>query len=294
MQTNNGIHCKISCNEQFRRFLFFGTEFGSLFKQVQQLLALDKEFVLKYKDIEGDLITLSSDEELACALNYSDGVILRLVAVSVDEISPVTQGSDVPVHHFPCARRGWGRRGGRRCSRKDMHGGWRHEMVKAKLISKRDYFKSLLDEIEKATEKTPEQQQQVFKLQKKLKKIEYRIEGGREKHYAKWEDKAEKRNQKMDKKMQKREKKGRFLSEETQTQIALLKSQIDLIKPEMKEVRNQIKAKKEALKEATTTGADPQLLLTEISGLKETRTLQKSQVRPLKEKIRELKYAASC
>jgi len=293
MQTNNGIHCKISFNETFRRFLFVGTEFGSLFKQAQQLLALDKEFVLKYKDNEGDLITLSSDEELACALNYSDGTVLRLVAVRVDEKAPETQGSDVPGHHFPCGRRGFGRRG-RRCSRKEKHDGWGHEMVKAKLISKRDYFKSLLDEIEKATEKTPEQQQQVLILQKKLKKIECRIEGGREKHCAKWEAKAEKREQKMEKKMHKREKKGqaRVLSEETQTQIALLKSQIDLIKPEMKEVKKQIKSKKAALKEATETGADPQLLLTEISGLKETRTLQKSQVRPLKEKIRELKYAS--
>jgi len=72
----------------------------------------------------------------------------------------------------------------------------------------------------------------------------------------------------------------------------LLKSQIDVIKPEMKEIKNQIKTKKEALKEARANGTDPQLLLMEISSLKETRNLQKSQVRPLKEKIRELKYAS--
>jgi len=287
MQTNNGIHCKISCNAQFRRFLFFGTEFSSLFKHIQQLFALDKEFVLKYKDIEGDLITLSSDEELACALNYSDGTILRLVAAPVGENAPVSQGYDVPAHHFPLARRGCGRRG-RRCSRKDMHGGWGNETFEAKLISKRDYFKSLLDEIEKVPEKTPEQQRQVLHLQKKLKKIECRIEGRREKHSAKWAAKAEKRRQKIEK-----GKAHDGLSEETQTQIALLKSQIDLIKPEMKEVKNQIKAKKAALKEATATGADPQLLLMEIVGLKVTKSLQKkSQVRPLKEKIRELKYGS--
>jgi len=196
MQTNSGIHCKVSYNSQFRRFLFDGTEFSSLFKQVQKLLDLDKEFVLKYKDNEGDLITLSSDEELACAFNYSDGTILRLVAATNDEKAPVSQESGVPAHHFPCGRRVYGRRGGRRGSRKDMHGEWGHEMIKAKMISKRDYFKSLLDEIEKVTEKTPEQQQEVFRLQNKLKKIECRIEGRREKHCAQWADKSEKKKAK--------------------------------------------------------------------------------------------------
>jgi len=100
----------------------------------------------------------------------------------------------------------------------------------------------------------------------------------------------------MEKRMRKREKKDKrpvhLLSEETQTQIATLKSQIDLLKPGMKEVKGQIKAKKEALKEAKATGGDPRQLLKEILVLKETRDVQKSQVKPLKQKIRELKYAS--
>jgi hypothetical protein len=76
-----------------------------LFAQVQQLLALDKEFVLKYKDTDGDLITLTSNEELACALNYSNGDLLRLVVVLKDNVS-VTSDSDVPVCGFPCAMHG--------------------------------------------------------------------------------------------------------------------------------------------------------------------------------------------
>jgi len=109
------IHCKVNIDDQFRRFLFVGTEFSSLFSQVQQLLALDKEFVLKYKDTDGDLITLTSNEELACALNYSDGNLLRLVAVPKDQ-APLTADSDVPIcsRGFPCAMRG------RRCH------GWEH------------------------------------------------------------------------------------------------------------------------------------------------------------------------
>jgi len=60
----------------------------------------------------------------------------------------------------------------------------------------------------------------------------------------------------------------------------------------MKEVKSQIKAKKDALKEAKATGSDPNQLLKEILGLKETRDAQKMQIKPLKQKIRELKYAS--
>jgi hypothetical protein len=308
------IHCKVSCNDQFRRFLFVGTEFSSLFSQVQQLLALDKEFVLKYKDNEGDLITLASNEELACALNYSEGNILRLVALPKD--APVTTESDVPVcsREFLCGRRG---RGGRFHGRGyghhghgygayqggPMHGGCGSDMFKAKWQSKIDYFKSQLNELEKVPEKTPEQQQEVLRLQKKLKKFESILEGGWEKkgkHGAKWEDKQgakwEKKKHKIEKRMRKKEQKNKRpvhqLSEETRIQIATMKSQIDMLKPPMKEVKSQIKAKKDALKEAKETGRDPNQLLKEVLALKETRDAQKIQIKPLKQKIRELKYAS--
>jgi len=187
-----------------------------LFSQVQQLLALDKEFVLKYKDIEGDLITLASNEELACALNYSDGNILRLFTVPKD--TPAVSGVPDCSRDFPCARR--------------VRGGRCHPR------------------------------------------------GGR-------------RHQKMEKRMRKGERKRTSpLSEETKTQIATLKSQINLLKPAVKEVKIQIKAKKDALKETKATGGDPHQLLKEILVLKETRDAQKSQVKPLKQKIRELKYAS--
>jgi len=139
-------------------------------------------------------------------------------------------------------------------------------------------------------------------MQKKLKKFESILEGGwekkdkRGKNCGKWEAKKEKKRQKMEKRMRKREKKDKRpihqLSEETQTQIATLKSQIDLIKPVMKEVKSQIKAKKDALKEVKATGGDTNQLLKEILVLKETRDAQKMQVQPLKQKVRELKYAS--
>jgi len=296
------IHCKVSCNDQFRRFLFVGTEFSSLFAQVQQLLTLDKEFVLKYKDTDGDLITLTSNEELACALNYSDRDLLRLVVVPKDN-APVTSDPDVPVCGFPCAKRGrchghfHGRHG-----REHMHGGWGPEMFKARLTAKRDFFNSQLDELEKVPEKTPEQQQEVLRLQMKLKRIESRLERGWEKkemkgkRCGKWADKMEKRRQKMEKRMRKKEQKDKCstqnLSIETQTQIAMLRSQIDLLKPAMKEVKSQISTKKDALKEAKATGGDPHQLIKELLVLKEKRRAQKNEVKPLKQKICELKYAS--
>jgi len=283
------IHCKVSFNEQFRRFLFVGTEFGSLFSQVQQLLALDKEFVLKYKDIEGDLITLSSDEELACALNYSDGIVLRLTAVPLGKETE-TVDTDGP-RWCPGGRRGGrGGRGRGRCGR----GSWGPEKRKEKLLSKQNFFKSILDELEKLPEKTPEQQQQIAALQKKLKKIEFHLEGaGEHAHSAKWAVKAEKRKKKFEKRMQKGEKGPRpALSEETQMQIALLKSQIDVLKPGLKEIKTQLKTKKAALKEGQVTGVDPRQLLQEIAELKEKKKEKRSQVMPLQAKIRELKKAA--
>jgi len=67
---NQNVHCKVSCNGELRRFLFTGTEFSSLSDQIRKILNLtDKEFVLKYKDDEGDMITLSTSNELAFAVS---------------------------------------------------------------------------------------------------------------------------------------------------------------------------------------------------------------------------------
>jgi len=72
IESNNiqNVHCKIACDGELRRFLFTGTEFSSLSDQIRKILNLtDKEFVLKYKDDEGDMITLSTTNELAFAIS---------------------------------------------------------------------------------------------------------------------------------------------------------------------------------------------------------------------------------
>jgi len=88
MNTNNsynGIHYKIAHQKQFRRFLFFGTDYLSLYNHVKTVLCLEKPFVLNYTDNDGDLVIVSSDAELIYAISLAGGNILRL---SIDDYSP--------------------------------------------------------------------------------------------------------------------------------------------------------------------------------------------------------------
>jgi len=308
-----GIHCKVSCNDQFRRFLFVGTEFCSLFARVQQVLSLNKEFVLKYKDNEGDLITISSNEELTCALRYSAGSILRLTAVPEVKTTVVTESSttEFPPSHF------YGRRGGKCHGRGGRNGRFADnanatrfgpEAYKSKLTFKRDMLQSLLTELAQDGELTPDQQYRQSILQVKLRKIECRLakfeEGSTclEKRTRKWEAKAEKHENKHNQSEEfghhchgrhheKQEKGKQQLSEETKAQIATLKTQIVTLKPGYKEVKYQMKAKKAVMKEAKAVGGNTEQLSNEIAQLKEVHKAQKNQIRPLKEQIHALKHA---
>jgi len=104
---STGIHCKVSCNEELRRFLFTGTEFSSLLDQIKVVLGLnDKEFVLKYKDDEGDMITLSSTEELNFAITSTvEKGPLRLQAVVIDPNAKLNIGEKRPFEG--CDRKQW-------------------------------------------------------------------------------------------------------------------------------------------------------------------------------------------
>jgi hypothetical protein len=311
-----GIHCKVSCNDQFRRFLFIGTEFSSLFTQIQQLLSLNKEFVLKYKDNEGDLITISSNEELACALSYSEGSVLRLTASTTDSTTD-SRHRDPASTEFPTQGpcHFYGRRGGKCHGRGGRYGRFAHDpdaprngpdCFKARLTFKRDRIQSRLAEFAESGELDPNQQYRQAMLKEKLGKIEGHLakleEGcGRwEKRSSKWEAKAEKHKYKHMEKKMKKEKHGHgqkpekrekvVLSEETQAKIAALKSQIVVLKPSFKEVKYQIKAKKAAMKEAKAGNGNTEQLSNEIAQLKEVRKAQKNAIRPIKEQIYALKH----
>jgi len=311
--TNAGMHCKVACNDQFRRFLFTGTEFSSLFAQVQQLLSLNKEFVLKYKDNEGDLITISSNEELACALSYSDGSVLRLTASTTDSTTDC-RFRDTATTEFPCHFQG--RRGGKFChGRGGRYGRFSHDpdaprsgpdCFKARLTFKRDMIQSRLADFAQCGELDPNQQYRQTMLKEKLAKIEGHLAkleegGGRwEKRSAKWEAKAEKHMNKHMEKNMKKEKHGHgqnpekrekvVLSEETQAQIAALKSQIVVLKPHVKEVKYQIKAKKAAMKEAKAVSGNTEQLFKEIAQLKEVCNAEKIAISPINLLIYALKH----
>jgi len=289
MQTENnirsGIHCKVSCNDQFRRFVFNGTNFGSLVKQIQQILVLEKEFVLKYKDNEGDQITISSDEELSCALSFSSGNVFRLIVVprGTPQMSPApmqTAPTTPPIQTTPTIppmqttpttppmqttptippmqtapttspdeRQCGGRRGGR------GRGGYEEGGRGRTGGMCRKNFENRCDE---------------GKCDKRAKKLE-------------------KKNEKMMRENEKKNRRVEHLSEEDQTQIALIKSQIDVLKPGLKEIKNLIREKKEALKDDQKQAIHAKLKV-EIQDLKAAKETKRNEIVSLRQKIRDMKY----
>jgi len=104
----SGLHCKVECNKEIRRFLFNGTEFGPLYHQIKQLFGLQRDFVLKYKDEEGDMVTISTTEELSFATScLVPSQALRLeVTLKEQPVVPVEVKTDKK------ACRKWGGGGG--------------------------------------------------------------------------------------------------------------------------------------------------------------------------------------
>jgi len=370
MQSSTGIHCKVACNNQFRRFLFVGTEFSSLYCQVKCLLNLnEKEFVLKYKDNEGDMITISSDEELSCALSLSNGSLLRLSA-SFPSTEAEKQSADIPVScefetpgagfHGRCPRRfGRGHHGGRggwhsgpRCGPYErMHMGsedgarkpWRRDCRKAKLTYKREVIQSILNELAQCAERgelRPDQLRKQDHLKTKLCNIDRRLQELNDdkmeeqcdkpmendkcqKEEEKCQDKCQKEEEKCRDKCQKEEKswdkcknekqrrkcekKSRKecernwhkekrchkpLSDEVKAEIEEVKASIATLKQPLREIKVEIKNKKQAWREANEH--DAQLIACEIADLKKQSMEYKKQIQPLRQRIREMYHGARC
>jgi len=198
-----------------------------LYNQVKSLLNLTTtEFVLKYKDNEGDMITISSDEELACALSLSEGGLLRLSASFPSD----SQKPEIPVScefehpgqfHGRMCHRNFGRGRGRWCGRTgpydrtfpDGTGNGRH-FKKSKLIHKRDMIQSFLNEIttQNPGGLNPYQQKRQAILQSKLRSIESRLsewneDTPMEEEKSKEESKDDNRLAKLDKKEEKEKRK---------------------------------------------------------------------------------------
>jgi len=102
---------KVSLDAEIRRVALTSADFSSLQKQVGDLFSLPpSSFSLKYKDDEGDLITLGSNEEFQEALNCCQDNILRLTVNKKDEVKG---GEQSGPHQGRCGRGRWGGRGGK-------------------------------------------------------------------------------------------------------------------------------------------------------------------------------------
>jgi len=92
---SNVLHCKISSDDQIRRFAFSGTEFTSFKRQIADLFSETDEFVLKYLDDENEYVILDSPEEFRTALLVSPG-FLRLVIDKTLRPRPTPVSSPAP------------------------------------------------------------------------------------------------------------------------------------------------------------------------------------------------------
>jgi len=199
-------------------------------------LALENEFVLKYKDDEGDLISISSDEELSFAVNFiGKGGVLRLTVALQLPVSSPKEGHCHPQrfeHHggpwqhsqhcgggYGGGRGGFGGHGGfggrggfnHPCHRYGKHESRGHEDKRSWLIHKRDRLNERLASLSTLGELNPHQQHCQAMLLFKIQRIEARlanVQGGDPvKFDHKCKKKFEKRERKCNKKGRKDEKK---------------------------------------------------------------------------------------
>jgi len=77
---NNATHCKVQCGNEFRRFLLPNSQYEDLANQIRALFGFGQDEILslKYTDEEGDMVTISSDNELKFAIGLFAGGLLRL------------------------------------------------------------------------------------------------------------------------------------------------------------------------------------------------------------------------
>jgi len=285
----NNIHCKLSYDDQIRRFVFTGTEFAELKDHISALLSLPSTgFVLKYVDNESDLITLSSDEELSVAIEVSDKV-LRLIAEKSDQNTGSTPGGT--PEHLPAWRQkpggGRGRGGNRGRGRSGIQyerlDKWESQKVHANL--KLDMFRNLLAQIPPDEElaSNPKEKLRKHQLQMKINRLEgrlLRMEGFNDKRMEKGKRKCEKRQYK-DKTPP---------PPENMEQIHQIKMQIASLKPAIYQLKVSKKQKKAELQHCLQTGTgDKEAVWQEILVLKEKTAELKKEIKPLKETIHLLK-----
>jgi len=108
---NYSIHCKSNYNNLIRRFTFIGTEFTSLRETINQLYALNREFVLKYIDDEQDEIMMECQQDFRTALQVTPRVLRLVITATPGIVPPIPSPSpfttsvnqvEVPLCCQPC------------------------------------------------------------------------------------------------------------------------------------------------------------------------------------------------
>jgi len=278
MQTtnnNNVIHCKVTLNDTIRRFEFQGTEFTQLKNQCGSLIGLTADgFVLQYIDDESDLINLSSNEDLAIAVEVSGGLVCLIATSGSSPVSGNTAGS----RRKYCRKQyqGYGK-GGKsdRIPREEKH--------KQKL----ELLKKFLAEMPPDNALTPQQEKRKNHLRMKIQKVESRLSNWQEREKQRHSDKRKKWQKKEHKKDRKNSKQ---YSPEVEQQIKDLKAQINSLKPAARELRFQKKQKKTELENCLQNGSgDKEVILQEIVEIKEKIGQLNAQMKPMRDNIRALK-----
>jgi len=108
--TQQQIHIKVKCGEDFRRFLLLTCQYSELANQIRALFGIDQseKLVIKYTDEEGDMVTVSSDEELKLAADLFSGKLLKLNITSPALSHDGTINHSEPSEFSPqCGRGQW-------------------------------------------------------------------------------------------------------------------------------------------------------------------------------------------
>jgi len=301
------IHCKLTYQDQIRRFIFNGTEFAELRGHVSNLLSLLVDgFVLKYVDNESDLITITSNEDLNLALELSDKILRLVIENSPTATGTVFHQTPTPATSVPeyCGRGGGRGRGGR--GRGHWHyshqQGWstnhpqyhsqekgpycqedKQEKAKLRIQAKLTFLKSSLEQYPQADD---------WKRQALLMKI-HRLEG----RMLRWDAVSEKKMSKHKHKEEKKEKKEKKmehkkLSPDALIQVQALKAQIVTLKPVLYQLKATKKVKKGELELALQNGiGDKEAIWNEILRLKESIHETQKQISALKDQIHSIAKA---
>jgi len=272
---NNIIHCKVTFNEDIRRFEFKGTEFTLLKNQVSSLIGLPADgFVLQYVDDENDLINLSSNEDFAIAVEVSGGLVHLIATPGSTPATATTNGGR--RHYCRKQYQGYGKGGkGERVPREQRH------------QQKLELLKKFLAEMPADDALTPQQAKRKNHLQIKIQKAESRLANWQEREKTRHSDKRKR----WEKKEHKKDRKSSTqLSPEVEQQIKDLKAQLNSFKPAAKELRIQKKQKKTELENCLQNGTgDKDVILQEIVEIKEKSGQLNAQMKPLRDNIRALK-----